>query len=171
MTDHSPFWGTLVAVALVSGLSGYYISQLLSVRIYAPVNEDQDSESEHELIDFGNAEEHKLVFVVRTDLGMTKGKIAAQCGHATLACYKQAMKTPQSLARWEYYGQTKIALKVGSQDDMLLLQATAMSLGLVAELIHDAGRTQIASGSATVLGIGPGPKSVIDSVTGHLSLL
>lgn len=37
-------------------------------------------------------EEHKLVLVVRTDLGMGKGKVAAQCGHATLACYKRATK-------------------------------------------------------------------------------
>lgn len=54
---------------------------------------------------------------------------------------------------------------------MLLLQAQAVSLGLCAQVIHDAGRTQIAAGSATVLGIGPAPKSKIDEVTGHLSLL
>jgi len=52
-----------------------------------------------------------------------------------------------------------------------MLQATAISLGLVAEVIADAGRTQIASGSHTVLGIGPAPKSVIDRVTGTLKLL
>lgn len=52
-----------------------------------------------------------------------------------------------------------------------MLQATALSLGLVAEVITDAGRTQIASGSQTVLGIGPGPKSIIDEVTGNLKLL
>ena len=51
------------------------------------------------------------------------------------------------------------------------MQATAISLGLVAEVIQDAGRTQIASGSHTVLGIGPAPKSVIDRVTGSLKLL
>lgn len=54
---------------------------------------------------------------------------------------------------------------------MLDLQAKAMSLGLCAKVIHDAGRTQIASGSATVLGIGPAPKSLIDQVTGGLKLL
>ncbi len=54
---------------------------------------------------------------------------------------------------------------------MQILQAQAISLGLCAQVIHDAGRTQIASGSATVLGVGPGPKSVIDKVTGHLKLL
>lgn len=55
---------------------------------------------------------------------------------------------------WESYGQAKIALKCSNEEDMLMLQATAISLGLVAEVIHDAGRTQIAAGSATVLGIG-----------------
>ena len=54
---------------------------------------------------------------------------------------------------------------------MQMLQAQAVSLGLCAQVIHDAGRTQIASGSATVLGVGPGPKSIIDRVTGHLKLL
>lgn len=51
------------------------------------------------------------------------------------------------------------------------LQAKAMSMGLCAQVIHDAGKTQIASGSATVLGIGPGPRTVIDGITGHLRLL
>ena len=34
-----------------------------------------------------------------------------------------------------------------------------MSLGLASEVIHDAGRTQIAAGSATVVGVGPGFKN------------
>lgn len=102
------------------------------------------------------------------------GKIAAQCGHATLACYKSFLRiNPKHpiLQRWESQGQAKVALKVDSEDEMLMLQATAVSLGLCAQVIHDAGRTQIASGSATVLGIGPAPKSKINEVTGHLKLL
>lgn len=75
------------------------------------------------------------------------------------------------LKRWERLGQAKVALKVISEDQLLLLQAQAVSLGICAQVIHDAGRTQIAAGSATVLGIGPAPKSKIDEVTGQLSLL
>ena len=71
----------------------------------------------------------------------------------------------------ERQGQAKIALQAKSEDELETLQATAISLGIVAEVIADAGRTQIASGSHTVLGIGPAPKSVIDTVTGHLKLL
>lgn len=104
----------------------------------------------------------------------TPGKIAAQCSHATLACYKSLSRRPAThsiLQRWESRGQAKVTVQVKSEDDLLLLQAQALSLGLCAQVIHDAGRTQIASGSATVLGVGPGPKSVVDSVTGHLKLL
>ena len=46
----------------------------------------------------------------------------------------------------------------------------AKSQKLITSLIFDAGRTQIAAGSMTVLAVGPGPASVIDSVTGHLKL-
>ncbi|GLA18202.1 gluconate transport-inducing protein [Aspergillus niger] len=153
---------------------------------YESEEEEEDSEEEGdgtELANFDSSnEEVKLVLVVRTDLGMTKahadgsdvaGKIAAQCSHATLACYKYLTAyTPNSgiLRRWESQGQAKIALQVKSEEEMEEMQAKAISLGLCARVITDAGRTQIASGSRTVLGV-LGPKSVVDSVTGHLKLL
>jgi len=96
---------------------------------------------------------------VRTDLGMTNGKIAAQCGHAALMCYKTALRlAPNLVRRWETRGQTKIAvqLKEGGEEALEELLATAVSLGVVARVVRDAGRTQIAAGSATVLGLGPG---------------
>ena len=42
---------------------------------------------------------------------------------------------------------------------------------LVTFIVEDAGRTQIAAGSRTVLGIGPAPVKVIDSIASHLKLL
>ncbi|KAF9821852.1 hypothetical protein IEO21_00282 [Rhodonia placenta] len=101
---------------------------------------------------------------------MTPGKIAAQ--HATLACYKALLKTnPKLLQHWERTGQAKIALKATSEDALLELEAIAKSLNLCARPIHDAGRTQIAAGSRTVLGIGPGPVELVNRVTGKLRLL
>ena len=120
-----------------------------------------------------NNEEVKLVLVVRNDLGMGKGKMAAQCGHATLACYKSLLSNPSAsslLKRWEGNGQPKIAVQCKSEEELQTLHAQALSLGLCARVIHDAGRTQIAAGSATVLGV-VGPKGVVDSVTGGLKLL
>ncbi|KAI3552554.1 peptidyl-tRNA hydrolase PTH2 [Colletotrichum filicis] len=127
-----------------------------------------------------NNEECKLVLVVRTDLGMTKGKMAAQASHATLACYKSlskiAAKDPSSpaakiLSRWENLGQAKIAVQIKNQDEMLELMGKARSLGVTSEVIADAGRTQIEAGSLTVLGVGPAPRSLVDQITGHLKLL
>lgn len=106
------------------------------------------------------------------------GKIAAQASHATLACFKSLSRASASspasasiLKRWERLGQAKIAVQVKSEEELLTLQAVAASLGVTAEVVADAGRTQIASGSLTVLGIGPAPKSVVDKVTGGLKLL
>ncbi|KAF2460458.1 peptidyl-tRNA hydrolase PTH2-domain-containing protein [Lineolata rhizophorae] len=180
-----------VAAAIVAGIGGYFLGQASSLGLFgnskssraakqtqpasSSEGESEGEEAQADIADFSsNREECKLVLVVRSDLGMTKGKIAAQCSHATLACYKTILrKAPSSpfLARWERYGQMKVALQVKSEEELEVLQAQALSLGLVAQIIHDAGRTQIASGSATVLGIGPAPKSIVDSVTGHLKLL
>ena len=73
--------------------------------------------------------------------------------------------------RWELgNGQAKITLQVPNQEEMDLLYAKAISLGINSYIVHDAGRTQIAAGSATVLGLGPAPKRILDEVTGDLKL-
>ena len=115
---------------------------------------------------------HKMVLCVRTDLKMGKGKMCAQCGHATLGAYQDSLDAcPSAVKVWETIGQAKIALKVQSEDELLALRAAARKAGLVAHLVRDAGHTQIAAGSATVLGIGPAPIKLVDSVTSHLKLL
>lgn len=119
----------------------------------------------------------RMTLVVRQDLKMGKGKAAAQCSHATLALYKKmtdsssAAYNPQLLERWERKnGQAKVTLQVPNQEEMDVLFATAMSLGVNAYIVHDAGRTQVAAGSATVLGLGPAPTAVMDEITGGLKL-
>ena len=121
---------------------------------------------------FVSAEECKMVLVVRTDLGMQKGKIAAQCGHATLGAYKKAVNSESPyLDAWESRGQAKVALKVDSREEMYQLREKADQRQVTNAVIRDAGRTQIAAGSETVLAVGPAPKSIIDEITGHLKLL
>ncbi|XP_042215348.1 peptidyl-tRNA hydrolase 2, mitochondrial-like isoform X3 [Homarus americanus] len=115
--------------------------------------------------------ELKLVLIVRSDLKMGKGKVAAQCSHATLKAYKQTQKRDSRLLRaWEMNGQPKVVLKIEDEASMLDLASLARDAGLTVSLIQDAGRTQIAPGSRTVLGIGPGTVELVDTVTGHLKL-
>lgn len=70
--------------------------------------------------------QQQMVFLVRKDLKMEKGKIAAQCGHATLACYKAARKFQRKVVeRWEHRGQTKIALKVNDDTELETIMVSA----------------------------------------------
>ncbi|CAO3690071.1 unnamed protein product [Rhizopus stolonifer] len=168
---------TVAATSIVSLITGYFIGQYVTRKEEKVLEEEEEEEEELDplpetIIDVKKYDNFKLTLVVRSDLGMTKGKIAAQCGHATLACYKAVkIVNPDILKAWEYSGQAKVALKCNSEDTLLELQAIALSLGLPAQTIQDAGRTQIEAGSRTVLGVGPGPAELIDQVTGHLKLL
>ncbi|OTB05384.1 hypothetical protein M426DRAFT_319916 [Hypoxylon sp. CI-4A] len=173
--DHAPNWANGEEADRRDGLKAPQSQPKKAKKAAPKVEETPDKVAE------GNAnEECKLVLVVRTDLGMTKGKIAAQCSHATLACFKTlsraASRNPSSpearlLQRWERRGQAKIAVQVKSEDELLELMGKARSLGITSEVIQDAGRTQIDPGSLTVLGVGPAPKSLVDQVTGGLKLL
>jgi PTH2 family peptidyl-tRNA hydrolase len=85
--------------------------------------------------------------------------------------YQQALRhQPTVLKEWEDCGQAKVVLKVETEHELLELAKMSHSQGLVTSLVRDAGRTQIAPGSKTVLGIGPGPVNLVDRVSGHLKL-
>ena len=103
---------------------------------------------------------------------MDKGKIGAQCGHATIGAYKLASKhCPSVIRAWEFMGQAKICAKVEKEEMMYELIEKAKAAGIVTYLVEDEGRTQIAAASKTVLAIGPAPNSVFEGITSHLKLL
>ncbi|KAF0693676.1 Aste57867_15379 [Aphanomyces stellatus] len=119
-----------------------------------------------------DSEPLKMVLVIRTDLNMSVGKVGAQCGHATLGAYKLAVKrTERTVASWEASGQAKIVLRVDSEADLLHLATQAQGAKLVHYIVVDAGRTEIAPDTKTVLAIGPAARSAIDKITGHLKLM
>lgn len=120
----------------------------------------------------GNDFQMKQVIVARTDLKMGKGKLAAQVAHASLSAAEEAMtKREQWFAEWKESGQRKIVVKAKSEDELRELFKKAKASRLPASLIQDAGLTQLEPGTATCLGIGPGPDSQIDGITGNLKLL
>jgi len=115
---------------------------------------------------------YKMVLCVNQELSMGKGKVAAQCCHAAVGCYKRASKQcPGAVRAWEISGCAKIALKCPTQDELELIVARALERDIPLYLVEDAGRTQIAAGSRTVLGLGPAPAYVFDEVTSHLKLM
>lgn len=115
--------------------------------------------------------EHKMVIVVRADLGMSPGKMSAQVAHAAVSCVEfSRSKDPRGFGEWYHEGQRKVVLKANNLAELRVLEKKARSLRLPTALIEDAGMTELPPGTATVLGIGPGPASVVDKVTGSLPL-
>jgi len=114
----------------------------------------------------------KQAIVVRNDLRMGKGKLAAQAAHASLSAAELAQaRKPRWYAGWKSEGQAKIVLKVESEEELEELFSKAKAAGLPSSLIQDKGLTQLEPGTVTCLGIGPGPDAEIDAITGKLKLL
>lgn len=115
--------------------------------------------------------EAKQVIVLRTDLGMGKGKIASQAAHASIEAFLKTQKKDSFLAEnWLRQGMPKIVLKVKSEKELLELFEQAKKRFSCA-LIRDAGRTQVEEGSITALGIGPVSGNEVDKLTGKMKLL
>jgi PTH2 family peptidyl-tRNA hydrolase len=114
----------------------------------------------------------KQAIVVRSDLKMGKGKLAAQVAHASLSAAEEAMeRRPNWFSEWKEEGQAKIVLKVQTEETLRELYKKAKAAKLPAALIEDRGLTQLEPGTVTCLGIGPGPEEVLDGITGKLKLL
>ena len=87
----------------------------------------------------------KQVIVVRTDLNMGKGKIAAQVGHACVLGAEHVRKSnPEWFSEW-WEGQEKIVLKVMNLKELERVKQDAIELGVPWSEVTDAGHTQIAA--------------------------
>eukprot|EP01137_Pigoraptor_chileana_P026158 Opistho-2@96694 len=164
---------TVVELGLATAgafVAGWIVNALINARLRPKYNRTLGGGDSPDVA-LSDDGEYKMVLVVNNDLKMGKGKVAAQCSHATLANYKELRKTnPEALKAWEMTGQPKIVLKGDNDKQLMELRRAAMEIGLSAHVIRDAGRTQIAPNSKTVLAVGPGPGAMVDRVTGHLKL-
>ena len=111
----------------------------------------------------------KQVIIVRKNIKMTTGKAISQACHGCLgACI---VAGGPRLKAWDEQGTPKIVLRCDSSAEMVAMERAATEMGLPTSLVRDAGRTQVEADTITVLVIGPGIESEIDSITRHLKLL
>ena len=109
----------------------------------------------------------KQVIVIRKDLNMSSGKIAAQSVHATL-------RTP-NISEYEFDQRNVcITCYVKSEQKLLNLVDKAIELNIPYGLQIDSGKTEVDPNTATVLSLGPVQGEMIEilnSITKRLQLL
>ena len=110
----------------------------------------------------------KQAIVARTDVGMGRGKLAAQVAHASLSAYEDA--DDRTRTAWKGEGQKKVVLKGDSERQLFELADRAERAGLPNAVVRDAGHTQLEPGTVTALAVGPGEDERVDEITGDLSL-
>jgi len=113
--------------------------------------------------------ELKQVFLVRSDLSLSPGKLAAQVAHGAVHC---AMKSDSMLVRdWESRGAKKIVLEVKNEAELHLFQKLADENKIKNYIVSDAGKTEVEPGTETCLAIGPELDEKVDKITGSLPIL
>ena len=141
--------------------------------------------------------EVKQVIVVRKDLNMRKGKIAAQVAHAAMKIFFDRMGSIENgkpfnevgmyqkrtfratigditdaMKQWMEGAFTKVVVGCNSKAELLELQAKANELGIPNALMVDNGWTEFHNTpTITCLAIGPDDVDVIDPVTKDLPLI
>lgn len=158
-----------VAFGVACFLGGYVLSLLVNTSEIKNKKSKKVKNIQKNMLDISRRE-IKLVMVCNNALKMGKGKLCAQCAHAAVGILQTASHGDE-YRLWMQYGQPKICLKCEDDTEMDLLQKKASAAGVDSFMVQDAGRTQVPSGSKTVLAIGPADNEILDTITGHLKLL
>jgi PTH2 family peptidyl-tRNA hydrolase len=135
---------------------------------------EEDEEGE-EVFEFEDAD-LKMVFLVREDLKLGAGKIAAQVAHAAVGlCEKINDKGKayyrQALEHWNEFGAKKIVLRAKDLEELKNVHKQCKKLKIPSIMISDAGHTQVDPGTVTVVGIGPEDSAKLDKITGQFKLM
>ena len=135
----------------------------------------------------------KMMIVMRRDLKMRKGKIAAQAGHACVDAILMALskegrlndfemtsdgfvlknteKPSTPLSEWFEYGSAKVCVYVDSEEELLSIARKAEERGIIVSVITDAGMTEFHGvPTKTCLALEPLPAEIADLLTGNLPL-
>lgn len=123
----------------------------------------------------------KQTIIMRSDLGMRKGKMIAQGAHAAMAFLTNRIRNaweenypPQFNVieqEWIEGSFRKICLQVDSEKELLDIYEKAKKAGLEAHLITDSGLTEFHGvPTNTCIALGPDEDEKIDLITAGLRL-
>lgn len=130
----------------------------------------------------------KQVIVVRKELNMRKGKIAAQVAHAAIKVFFNRMSVYRSpykddsyatifgltddMVLWMTKDFTKVVVSVDTEKEIHELADKAKEAGLPYAVMIDNGFTEFhGEKTVTCIAIGPADSEQLDPITGDLKLL
>ena len=110
-----------------------------------------------------------MAFLCRVDLQLSTGKLAVQCAHAAVESLQRAKKTHSRMVqRWNESASRKVCLAVEDEAELEHFLQLVQEASLPFAVVQDAGLTEVAPGTVTVLGVGPGPRHTMDSLFRNL---
>jgi PTH2 family peptidyl-tRNA hydrolase len=133
----------------------------------------------------------KQIIVVRRDLKMKHGKMAAQVAHAAMSFLTREGRISWNVDFLDYFVNnddaidkhngairdwlansfTKVVLGVDSEEELREILAKAEESGIMAHLVVDNGRTVFNNiATPTCLALGPDWNENLDELVGHLKL-
>src|SRR5437870_11869850 len=116
--------------------------------------------------------DYKLVIAVRSDLDLSRGKLAVQVAHAAvMAALEAKARHRKWFAEWIAEGPKKVVVKGGPLPELRSLQAKARTMHLPTALVENAALRYLPPGTVTCVGIGPVPNSIVDQVTARLPVM
>lgn len=123
----------------------------------------------------------KQIILIRNDLNLSNGKLAAQVAHASVSAFLNREKSDDLPANnqlilnlseadceWLTHRFTKICLGVKDEQELIHYYNEAKKMGLKCSLIKDAGFTELEQPTYTTVGIGPDFNEKINVLTGNL---
>lgn len=135
----------------------------------------------------------KQVIVIRKDLNMRKGKMAAQAAHASIKVLLDQevesgvtfpadedgqsedwikLEITDDMAKWLLKGFKKVVVSCANESELALLYTQAKMAKIPCAMIIDSGRTEFhGQPTQTCIAIGPAKDEEIDKITGNLKLL
>lgn len=120
---------------------------------------------------------YRLYAIIRTDIEMDRGKIAAQMGHAYLEAYLLALeKRPETIPLYKKDQTIKIAMRAKKVQHLEDAYQKAFDAGIPSVLITDLGlyglpEDMLGKPTVTALGLGPAKRNEVKDILKRFQLL
>lgn len=139
------------------------------------VQQNSTSTDDNIVYDTKKNKEMTAYIIVNESLGMSKGKIASQSAHAILDVHRFLLRNNIEHSRWTSYGEKIVVVKASESQLKLFLSSYENKIPDINKFnlfpIYDAGKTEVESGSLTVIASTPITDDVKPDFIRELKLL